>query len=144
MGGRGASRSIALRVPKLKNPAGIPSNHMTEDEYLALLGLKDAMSGYAVDKLRGNRILKTDKGKERFEKEVIKAEEEYQAKREKAKVEYQKLVEKGKIVPKTTIEKTLTKAHGHPDLASTQSARRMAYKRGYDWKTGKKLKNIEK
>lgn len=31
-------------------------------------------------------------------------------------------------------------AKGNPDLASTQSARRMAEKRGYDWRTGKKIK----
>ena len=52
----------------------------------------------------------------------------------------QKLVKQGKIVPKTPIEKTITAAHGHPDSTVTQAARRMAEKRGIDWRTGKKLK----
>jgi hypothetical protein len=32
------------------------------------------------------------------------------------------------------------KAKGHPDNPSTQAARRALEKRGYNWKTGKKLK----
>ena len=35
-GGKGAST-----IPKMNNPAGIPSNHMKEDEILALRGVGD-------------------------------------------------------------------------------------------------------
>lgn len=63
----------------------------------------------------------------------------YYEKRAAARLEYQKLIRSGKIRDKTSIERTLTAAHGNPDNASTQAARRMAEKRGYDWKTGKKL-----
>ena len=72
-------------------------------------------------------------------KEYQKAENEYQAKRESAKAEYSKLVAQGKVRPKTSLERAFDKAHGHPDNASTQAARRMLAKRGYDWKTGKKI-----
>ena len=50
------------------------------------------------------------------------------------------LVDSGKLRPKTAIERTIEKAHGNPENKETQAARRMAAKRGYDWKTGKKLK----
>ena len=125
---------------RLNNPANIPSNHMTEDEFLALRGVGDISSGYTVDKLRGNRQLKTERGKRRFKKEVLKAEDDYQAKKQKAKLEYQALVSQGKIIPKSAIERIITSAHGHPDLQATQAARRMAKKKGIDWKTGKKIK----
>lgn len=118
----------------------LPKNAMDESDYLASKGLKDASSGWALDKLRGNRHVATARGRQRFNKEAENAEKEYQAKRNKAKEEYKKLVESGKLRPKTTVERMLEKAHGHPDNQSTQAARRMALKRGYDWKTGNKLK----
>ena len=50
------------------------------------------------------------------------------------------MVDSGKLRPKTAIERTIEKAHGNQENKATQAARRMAAKRGYDWKTGKKLK----
>lgn len=135
MGGRGASSSIA-KGSSWKPP----KNAMDEDDYLASKGLKYASSGWVLDKLRGNRQLKTARGRARFYKEAEKAEKEYQDRRNKAKEEYKKLVDSGKLRPKTAIEKTIEKAHGNPENKATQAARRMAAKRGYDWKTGKKLK----
>lgn len=139
MGGIGASEN-AGGAPRIKNPAGIPSNAMTEEEFLRLKGVGDLMSGYTVDKMRGNRQIKTQRGKERFEKEVKTAEESYQQKRQQAKAEYKKLIESGKIRDKTSIEKRITTAHGHPDNSSTQAARRLLEKQGIDWRTGKKKK----
>ena len=133
MGGRGASSGKASGWK-------LPKNAMDEDDYLASKGLKDASSGWVLDKLRGNRQLKTVRGTKRFYKEAEKAEKEYQDKRNKAKEEYKKLVDSGKLRPKTAIERTIEKAHGNPENKATQAARRMAAKRGYDWKTGKKLK----
>ena len=130
MGGRGAS----------SGRAGGTIKAMTEQEFLDRRGVGDISSGYTVDKLRGNRQLKTERGRKRFEKEVVKAEEDYQAKRQKAKDEYRSLVKSGKIRDKTSIEKAMDRANGHPDLASTQSARRILEKRGIDWRTGKKIK----
>jgi hypothetical protein len=138
VGGRGGSSSIG--VPRMKNPAGIPSNAITEDEFLGLRGVSDSSSGYVLDKLRGNRQLKTQRGQDRFHKEVQKAEEAYQQKRANAKAEYKRLIDSGKIRDKTPIEKRLMTAHGHPDLQSTQAARRVLEKRGIDWRTGKKKK----
>ena len=135
MGGIGASSSITKgRGWKL------PKNVMDEDDYLASKGLKDASSGWVLDKLRGNRQVATARGRARFNKEYEKAEKEYQDRRDKAKEEYKKLVDSGKLRPKTAIERTIEKAHGNPENKATQAARRMAAKRGYDWKTGKKLK----
>ncbi len=139
MGGRGA-RSARVRIPKINNPVGIPSNAITEDEFLGLRGVRDVSSGWVIDKLRGNRQLKTERGEKRFIKEAEMAEKTYQEKRNKAKQEYKKLVAEGKIRDKTPVEKRLVKAHGHPDLEATHASRRMLAKMGIDWKTGKKLK----
>lgn len=138
MGGRGSSSSVG--IPRMKNPAGIPSNAITEDEFLGLRGVSDSSSGYVLDKLRGNRQLKTQRGQDRFHKDVQRAEEAYQQKRANVKAEYKRLIDSGKIRDKTPIEKRLTTAHGHPDLQSTQAARRTLEKRGIDWQTGKKKK----
>ena len=135
----GERKSAIIKIDKLSGWK-LPKNAMNESDYLASKGLKDASSGWALDKLRGNRHVATARGRQRFNKEAENAEKEYQAKRNKAKAEYKKLVESGKLRPKTTVERMLEKAHGHPDNQSTQAARRMALKRGYDWKTGNKLK----
>ena len=135
MGGRGASSSITKR-----SGWKLPKNAMDEEDYLASKGLKDASSGWILDKLRGNRQVATTRGRARFNKEYEKAEKEYQDRRDKAKEEYKKLVDSGKLRHKTAIERTIEKAHGNPENKATQAARRMAAKRGYDWKTGKKLK----
>lgn len=55
------------------------------------------------------------------------------------KEEYRRLVEAGELRDKTIIEKTLTRAQGHPDNESVQAARRICEKRGYDWRTGEKI-----
>lgn len=133
--GKGTGSSIAKG-----NGWKPPKNAMDESDYLASKGLKDASSGWVIDKLRGNRQLKTVRGTKRFHKEAEEAEREYQDRRNKAKEEYKKLVDEGKLRPKTSVERIIEKAHGNPDNQSTQAARRMAAKRGYDWKTGKKLK----
>ena len=135
MGGRGASSSITKG-----SGWKLPKNAMDEEDYLASKGVKDASSGWMIDKLRGNRQVATARGRARFNKEYEKAEKEYQDRRDKAKEEYKKLVDSGKLRPKTAIERTIEKAHGNPENKATQAARRMAAKRGYDWKTGKKLK----
>lgn len=135
----GAGAKSGAKVPRINNPAGIPSNAITEQEFLALRGVGDISSGYTVDKLRGNRELKTQRGQDRFNKAVEKAENEYQQKRQDARKEYSELVQKGKIRDKTTVEKELTSAHGNPNNQSTQAARRMLKLRGIDWRTGKKL-----
>lgn len=113
---------------------------MTEDEYLGSLGLSSPVSDFLVDKMRGNRELRTQRGQDRFRTQADKASQEYEAKRNKAKEDYRKLIETGKIREKTAIERSLDKAKGHPDNPSVQAARRMLEKRGIDWKTGKKIK----
>lgn len=128
MGGRGAKLS------------GSPVA-MTKDEFLAKRGLKDAMSGYGIDKTWGaNQFRQTARGKERFLKEFAKNEAEYHNKRKAAISEYEQLVNSGKVREKSVIEKSLDIAHGHEDLPATHAARRMLSKRGYDWRTGKRLK----
>ena len=139
MGGRGASSGVSSSIAK-GSGWKLPKNAMDEEDYLASKGLKDASSGWTLDKLRGNRQVATARGRARFIKEYEKAEKEYQDRRDKAKEEYKKLVDSGKLRPKTAIERTIEKAHGNPENKATQAARRMAAKRGYDWKTGKKLK----
>ena len=78
MGGRGA-RSARVRIPKINNPVGIPSNAITEDEFLGLRGVRDVSSGWVIDKLRGKQEYKklVAEGKIRdktpVEKRLVKA-----------------------------------------------------------------------
>lgn len=141
MGGRGSSSGAKGGViPQIKNPAGIPSNHMTEDEFLGLRGVGYAISDATLDKVGGaNMTRMTEKQRNKTRQEMTAESDSYFARRAAAREEYKALVERGVIIPKTTIEKTITAAHGNPKLSSTQAARRMAQKRGIDWKTGKKL-----
>jgi len=141
VGGRGGSSGLNVaNIPKINNPARIPKNAITEDEFLALRGVGDAMSGYTIDKTRSNRQIRTQRGKERFERETLSANEVYQRKRDAARAEYRSLVEKGVIRDKTPIERRIVTAHGNPDNESTQAARRLLEKKGIDWKTGRKKK----
>ena len=138
-GNRGGKRGSNTN-PKMNTPAGIPSNHMTEQEYLALLGLGDAESGIGIDRYAGaNMYHLSNKQRQRTLSDINAQNDVYYANRAKAKSDYNKLVSQGKIVQKTRIEQIITKAHGHPDNSATHAARRMAQKMGYDWKTGKKI-----
>lgn len=131
-GSRGGKRASGTAIKS--------KSAMTEDEYLASKGVGDSTSGWVLDKLRGNRQLRTERGRKRFNKEAEQAEREYQEKRNKAKQEYKDLVSSGKIRNKTRIEKAMDTAKGHPDNTATQAARRLLKKRGIDWKTGKALR----
>lgn len=118
----------------------LPKNAITEDEFLGLHGVSSPISTYMLDKMRSNRMLRTQRGKERFEREAAAAEAAYREKREKVKTEYRKLLDSGVVRDKTRIEKLLTTAQGHSDNDAVQAARRALDKRGIDWKTGKKRK----
>lgn len=48
-----AVNQVAQGGYRLNNPANIPSNHMTEDEFLALKGLGSAASGIGIDRYAG-------------------------------------------------------------------------------------------
>ena len=127
---RAAQRSNAASGPK----------PMTEDEYLGSKGLSSPVSDWTLDKVRIPHG-ETDRQKKKRIAEGKKEAEEYQRKREQAKQEYQEKVKNGELRDKTTIERMIDRANGHPDNPSTQAARRIAEKRGIDWRTGKPLQN---
>lgn len=106
---------------------------MTEREYLGLKGVGDISSGYTLDKLTNNRLVTSQRGRKKFQKEIIKAEDEYQTKREQARREYRELVKQGKLRDKTRTERIIDAARGHGDNESTQAARRLAKKYGIKW-----------
>lgn len=137
MGGIGsATNSI-----KNNNPANIPSNAITLDEFYALRGVPHSVSGIGIDRYAGaNMTRMTEKQRKKTFNELNTLNNNYYQKREAVRKEYDKLIKEGKIRDKTAIEKTITAAHGNPELKSTQAARRMAEKRGIDWRTGKPLK----
>lgn len=112
---------------------------MDQNEYLAKLGLESPVSDFLVDKMKGNRQLKTKKGLDIFNKEADAAADEYHHRRNEVIKEYKHLVDEGKIRPKTSIEKSIETAHGHVDHEATHAARRMLAKRGINWKTGKAI-----
>lgn len=139
MGGR--TSSSGMGIPKMDNPAGIPSNAMTEQEFLSLRGVGDSVSGAGVDMIGGaNQTRMTEKQRQRVQAKINAERDDYYSRRQAAREEYKSLIESGKIRDKTSIERMLTRAHENPDNASTQAARRMAEKRGIDWRTGKKLR----
>lgn len=130
-------RRLLESVPKINNPAGIPDNAITEQEFLTLRGVGDSVSGYGVDRIGGaNMTRMSEKQRTAAKADITKGINDYQQKRSEARAEYKNLVEKGILRDKTSIEKIITKAHGNPDNESTKAARRMAKKKGIDWKTG--------
>lgn len=132
-------RRILESIPKINNPAKIPNNAITEQEFLTLRGVGDNVSGYGVDRIGGANLTRmSEKQRTAAKTDIAKGVNDYHQKRSEAKAEYKFLVDKGVLRDKTSIEKLITKAHGNPDNESTQAARRMAKKRGIDWRTGKK------
>lgn len=90
---------------------------------LGFKGCSSPVSGYVLDKLRCNRQLKSERGKRKFEKECKIAADKYRIIRENEKQNYDFLISVGILRDKTLTEKSLCKAHGHPDNESTQAAR---------------------
>lgn len=126
MGGRGARSSTGAATV------------MSEQEYLDRAGVGSVMSDYMVDKVK-LRNGATQRQRERMQAEADKAREDYAARRQAAKQEYAAKVKSGEVRPPTNIEQMVRTAHGNPDNASVQAARRSLRKRGYDWRTGKRL-----
>lgn len=126
MGGRGSS-SFASSVTV-----------MTEDEYLGTLGLNSPFSDYMIDKVRLPHG-ETQRQKELREKEANKEREDYSQRRQQAKQEYQSMVASGQVRPPTKIEQLLKVASGLGDKESVIAARRVLEKRGYDWRSGKRI-----
>lgn len=128
------------RVPKINNPANIPSNHMTEDEFLQLRGVGTPFGDAGIDRVGGaNMFYLSEKQRKKALADIAAQNELYYSERAKAREEYNALVAEGLIIPKTTIERIITSAYGNPELNSTKAARRMATKYGIDWETGKPL-----
>ncbi len=117
---------------------------MDQEEFLAKRGCSFIVSGYEIDKMRGNRQLRTERGRKRFYDECNEANRAYHEKRTAAVAEYNKLVADGILRPRTSLERSLLIAQGNPENAAVQAARRMCFKRGYDWKTGQPLDKEEK
>ncbi len=126
MGGRGSSSATAgARV-------------MSLDDYYSEKDVPFVMSGWSLDKIKLPHG-ETARQKEKRLKEAEAAIAAHAEKRAAARREYEALVAAGKVRPPTEVEKSLRTAHGHPDNASVQAARRFLTKRGIDWRTGKKL-----
>lgn len=128
-------------IPQINNPANIPNNAMTEEEFLRLRGVGDVVSSAGIDRIGGaNMTVLSTRQREKAHKEIEAEMASYYQKRQAAKEEYKQLIASGVIRDKTVAERAITRAHGNPELQSTQAARRMADRLGVDWKTGKKKK----
>ena len=146
MGGRGNSSGGggggAGNVPKINNPAGIPDNAITEQEFLALRGVGDSVSGYGVDRIGGaNMTRMSERQRTAAKTDIAKGINDYQQKRSEAKAEYKSLVDKGILRDKTSIEKLITKAHGNPD---TKVRKRLGEWLKKEALTGEQVKSYEK
>lgn len=126
MGGRGSAS--ATGTPRV----------MSEQEYLDRKGVGSAVSDYTLDKVRMPHP-ETARQKSAREAATLAAAREHAAKRAAARDEYRALVESGKVRPPSNVESLLKTARGRSENESVQAARRALKKRGWDWKTGRKL-----
>ena len=111
---------------------------ISEEEYLARKGVGSVMSDYMVDKVK-LRNGTTARQREAMERGAVEAAREHSDRRASARAEYRQLVDSGHVRPPTSVERMLGVARGNPDNESVLAARRALKKRGYDWKTGRKL-----
>ena len=103
---------------------------MDLDEYLGKKGLSSPVSNYTLDKIKIPHG-ETYRQRQKRIKDTERAIEDYSQRRNDAIEEYNTKVAEGEFIPKTQFERTLEKAQGHPDNASTQAARRLLVKRGF-------------
>lgn len=126
MGGRGAtSRTGSATV-------------MSEQEYLDRAGVGSVMSDYMTDKIK-LRNGTTQNQRAALEREATRARDDYATRRAAARAEYASKVKSGELRPPTSIESMMRVARGHQDNDSVKAARRALKKRGYDWRTGRRL-----
>ena len=91
---------------KIDNPAGIPSNAITLDEFYVLMGVSYALSGAGIDRYAGaNMTRMSEKQRKKTLKEIDKENEAYYNRREEVRAEYERLIKKGEIRDKTSIER---------------------------------------
>jgi len=96
MGGR--TSASGMGVPKMNNPAGVPSNAMTEQEFLSLRGVGDSVSGAGVDMIgSANQTRMTEKQRQKVQAKIDAERDDYYARRQAAREEYKSLVDSGKI-----------------------------------------------
>lgn len=123
------------RAKAAKSGAG--PKKQTLEEFLGERGLAFPVSDYMLDKTKIPHGL-TARQRVKLENDAARAAEEYQQRRNAAIDEYHRLLEEGKIVDKTWLEIALERAGGREENNSTQAARRVLAKRGYNWKTGER------
>lgn len=128
MGGRGSSSASAAGAVRV----------ISEEEYLGTLGLSSPVSDYTLDT---TRLPHGETARQRAQRlrESERAMNDYAQRRNAAKAEYARLVEQGSVRPPTRIESMVRVANGNEDNDSVRAARRALEKRGYDWRTGRKL-----
>ena len=113
---------------------------ITLEEFLMYHGVLDPVDDFMMDKMKlPHGETKRDKQLRLQQSEL--SGESYHLKRQSVIKEYQQLLADGKIRDKTELEKCFEVASGFPELASVQAARRMLFKRGYDYRTCKPIKD---
>lgn len=86
-----------------------------------------------------HRANKNENTQKRFVMAQAKQDHELMIRRGNLRIEYERLVETGKLRPPTSLESSMAIANGHEDNASTQAARRVLTRKGFDWRTGNRL-----
>ncbi len=98
---------------------------MSESEYLGSKGLNGTFSDSGLH-ISNSSI--SAASRKRMLKSSLATSQAYEAKQEEARAEYQSLVSAGRMRSPTRIERLRKAARGHPDLESTQAARRLLAK----------------
>lgn len=105
---------------------------MTEDEYLASKGYGNTT--YTEPAIHKG-VQKTLNQKNQLLNIHINRINKYSAERTALKEEYREKCNRGEIRQPTRTERLIKAANGHPDLESTNAARRLAMASGINWKT---------
>lgn len=142
--GKGGSKAIQFQGKQIQiggvDKLGIPKNIMSERDFLGHFGVSSPVSSYTIDKYGGaNRTRMSQRQREATDKKAQEESQKYFEKRQQAISKYNELIQQGTLKKPTMLQSALRTAQGHQDLQSVQSARRIAKKMGYDWKTGKRL-----
>jgi len=123
-------QKIKTETPSYPKEQVKPLEIIDEETYLAKN--KAPFMGGAEPALHKN--IQEGRGKQQAIKKVSEEMQRNNQRREELRKEYADKVAKGEIRPPTRIEKLVDIANGHPDLESTQAARRILEKQGVDWK----------
>ena len=125
---------IGVDKENVSEKQGIVISCFSEDEYLALKGYGSPF--YSEPAMHKGKQ-KTAHQQEQLLNINLQRSNKYVSERNALKEEYRKKIASGELRQPTRVERIIKAANGHPDLESTQAARRLALTHGISWRSEK-------